>query len=129
MAIRLLRVIRVPSLLRRAYPRFPAFSLLESLAAVTILSIAAAATFMTFGWVIQSNAMPLELRADAVLRAVAQETRQQQRYLDETFERGGLSVERRIVDLPDSKNCFVLHLSALDPRGKTLAVYEELACF
>lgn len=109
-------------------PRLPAFSLLESLAAVTILSIAGAATFMTFGWVIQSNPMPLQLRADAVLRAAAQETRLQQRYLDETFDRDGLTVERRVLDLPDSRQCYLLRLSALDARGKTIAVYEELAC-
>lgn len=106
----------------------PAFSLLESLVAVTILSIAGTATFMTFEWMLSSNRMPLEVQANAVLRIAAIETQKNNRYIDETLELNGWKIMRKVQTMPPLENCFMLQFYAMDEQGKTISFYEEIVC-
>ena len=103
-----------------------AFTIVESLTAVTILAIAGAATFMTLEWVLQSNPMPLELQAGNVLRQVARDTQTQGRYLDETFALDHWLIERKVEPLPESPRFLLLRLRALDQNQHTIASYAEL---
>jgi hypothetical protein len=112
-------------LLRKFDKKLPAFTLVESLAAVAILTIAFSATFMTLGWVLGSNQMPLELQASAILRGVAQETRDTQRFIDETIEAEGLMVERKVRELPGFRDYFSLELAAMDEKGRIITTYQE----
>lgn len=106
--------------------KLPAFTLVESLAAVAILTIAFSATFMTVGWVLSSNQMSLELQATAVLRNAAEETENTQRFIDETFEMKGFNIERKVRELELSKGCFLLELYALNEQGRIITTYEEI---
>lgn len=83
---------------------------------------------MTFEWVLSANRMPLEVQADAVLRLAAADTQKNKRYIDEVVELNAWKIERKVVEIPELKNCFILHLSALDEQGKIIAVYEEVTC-
>lgn len=107
---------------------FAAGTLVESLTAITILSIAGAATFMTIGWIISSNQMPRTIQVEAALRAAAKQTLQEKRLLDEAFELNGWKISRHVTTLPDFPNCFLLHFTALDEVGNKISEYDEIAC-
>jgi|GEM_PF-5455638 len=106
--------------------KLPAFTLVESLAAIAILTIAFSATFMTVGWVLSSNRMPLELQATAVLRNAAEDTKNTKRFIDETFEMEGFKIERKVQELELSKGCFLLGFYTLDDQGHIISTYEEI---
>jgi type II secretory pathway pseudopilin PulG len=106
--------------------KLPAFTLVESLAAVAILTIAFSATFMTVGWVLSTNQMPLELQASAVLRNAAQETKNTKRFINETLEMNGFKIERKVQELSGHEGYFLIAFYALDEHARTITTYEEI---
>ncbi|MCC6463370.1 MAG: hypothetical protein IT260_23065 [Saprospiraceae bacterium] len=104
---------------------FRAFTIVESLTAVTILAIAGAATFMTLEWVLQSNPMPLKIQADYALRKAAWQTKQEKQYVDDTFEMDQWTIERKVEALPGTSHFFLLRLRALNQNQQTITTYAE----
>lgn len=105
---------------------FAASSLVESMVAIVILTIAGTATFMTIGWVISSNSLVLQLRTEGILRAAAQETKKTARFFDETIESKEWVIHRKLSPVPGLPNACLMNFTARNNAGKTIATYEEL---
>lgn len=106
--------------------QFKAFTLIESLVAMTILSIVVTISFMTVEWVLNSTRLPLNLRAKLNLEQVVADLKVNNRYFDETIEVEGFLIKKMLLPVAELKQCYRLELTAYDEKGTQVGAITRL---
>ncbi len=101
-------------------------SLMESLVALSIVSISFVAGMMLVGILLSSQDSALKLRAEMALKVIAFDTKSNEHFIDEWIDSADFSVKKEIIPFQDSKNTYTLKLIATDAKSKILTTYQEL---
>ena len=105
--------------------KIPATTLVETLTAILLLSLAFAGGMMLYLNIIQSHQQVLITRANAILNTTLTNTKLEKAHFDDVFEIQGITVERQVMPHP-SGSVYVLHLTASTPEGKLILELKDL---
>ena len=76
--------------------KLQAFTIVESMMAMVIIMISFTAGMTIYLTVLQGDAFPLKTKAKNALNIVYQNTKKEQRFLDETFNQNDLIIVKKI---------------------------------
>jgi hypothetical protein len=106
--------------------RIKASSLLESLIAMTLITIVFLLTTQLFVNVVGSGFSLAKFNAELVLDDVAIELSGSKSHFDAEFERSNVKVIKKVVKYKDSENLLYVNLQAFDKENTKLAERREL---
>jgi hypothetical protein len=106
--------------------RIKASSLLESLIAMTLITIVFLLTTQLFVNVVGSGFSLAKFNAELVLDDVAIELSGSKSHFDAAFERSNLKIIKKVVKYKDSENLLYVNLQAFDMENTKLAERREL---
>jgi hypothetical protein len=106
--------------------KFKGSTLLESLIAMTLITIVFLLSSQLFVNVIGSGFSLAKFNAELVLDDIAIESRQSKSHFDEAFERSDLKILKRVLKYKDSERLLYINLQAFDQENTKLAERREL---
>lgn len=106
--------------------RLKAATLVESIVAMVIISIVFSAGLMVVEMVINSNRSAFRYRVNLALQEMANETKLQNRYIDEQIDSADYKVIKEILPYQDRKNIYILSLTAFDLDNEEVMEHREL---
>ncbi len=106
--------------------KFKGFSLLESLLAMTILSIVFTVSLMTVEWLLSSHQLATQLRANCMLHEIVRETRENFSHATDVFQRDGLLIEKKITPVESMPGYYIIEIRAMDNNGHQVSRYDTL---
>ena len=106
--------------------KLKAISVVESMVAMVLIVLSFGAGMALFLQVMTTDRLTSHTRARVVLQQVMVETKQTQRYLNETLELEGLTIEKKIETYPAGTDTYVLHLQAMDSKYEQLVHIREI---
>ena len=101
-------------------------TIVESMTAMLLIVLSFGIGMMIYLNILSSEQVVARTRANLILHQVVEQTRLQNRYIDETLEIEGLLIEKQISDygaLPDN---YLLHLQAFDGRDQLLGEIKQV---
>ncbi len=104
--------------------RVRASTLIESIVALTIIAIVFSASLITFNAVTGVGNGQTKLVVHQMLQEVTAATKQEKRYTDETWDKGGFQFSKQVIRT-NEKGLILLTISAKSDNGKLLEKHEE----
>lgn len=112
--------------------KLQAFTIVESMMAMVIIMISFTAGMTIYLTALQGDAFPLKTKAKNALNIAYQNTKKEQRFLDETFNQNGLIIEKKVLpyeayqSVLEQENMYQISLKAYSPDEKLIASEEHL---
>ncbi len=106
--------------------KLKAATLVESIVAMVIISIVFSAGLMVVEMVINSNRSAFRYRVNLALQEMANETKLQNRYIDEQIDSADYRVVKQILPYQNRQHIFVLSLTAFDLDNERVMGHREL---
>jgi hypothetical protein len=112
--------------------KLQAFTIIESMMAMVIIMISFTAGMTIYLTVLQVDAFPLKTKGRNALNIAYKTTKNEQRFLDETFNQNGLTIEKKVLPYKayqgvlEQENIYQVSLKAYSPDEKLVAVQEHL---
>ena len=107
-------------------PTLKAATLVETIAASVIVTLAFGIGLVIFMNLLRSSNARQEMNARMVVNELAVETKQYQRWIDETIDAPPFTVQKTVSPYAQAANLQVLHLKATDKQGKVLHERKEI---
>src|SRR5688572_22171841 len=106
--------------------KLPAFSLIETLVAMTIVVTTLGGLFLISIRAQEAGKGPRELHARLVLDEMARDVKRTNQYLDRAYEEEGISYIQEVRRYNDQPGLYLLSSFAKSADGKMLAERKEL---
>lgn len=112
--------------------KLEAFTIMESMMALIIIMISFTAGITLYLTILQGDAFPLKTKAKNILNNVYLETKNEQRFLDESLEKEGFIIEKKMFPYKgyqgviNHQNLYQLTLQAFSPNNDLIAEQEHL---
>lgn len=106
--------------------KLKAISVVESMVAMVLIVLSFGAGMALFLQVMTTDRLTSNTKARVVLNQVLVETKQSQSYLDETLERQGLTIEKKIIPYETRTDTYIINLEALDSKYEQLVQIREI---
>lgn len=101
-----------------------ASSLIESIMATIIIVLSFGIGMLIFMNILSSEQVFAKAKADAVLHALLEETKQKKSYLTEVFEKDGLKITKSMTRYDNLEDTFILELTAFSNQEKLHSIQE-----
>lgn len=112
--------------------KLAATTIVESMMALLVLVISFTAAMTVYLTMLQGDAFPLRTKAQTLLQIIFEETKTKQRYLDEVFQRDGLTIEKTVVSYEryqatlEHEQVYQVILKAYDPAQRLIGTEHHL---
>jgi hypothetical protein len=98
-------IVRLPSFSREGLRMgsIKAFSIIETITAMALLTITFGIAISTFDIVMNTDNIPMTVNANLTLKQIAAETKQEKTFYDETIERNGFTIQKIVQPYEKTK--------------------------
>jgi len=112
--------------------KLQAFTIIESITAMIVIMISFSAGMLLYFTMLKGDAFPVKTKAQNVLDVVWEESKEQERFLDESFLKEGFLIEKKIFFYKRKqsslllKDIYQLSLKAFTKEEKLMAQQQHL---
>lgn len=106
--------------------RLKASSLVETIVGLMVIVLVFGIAMTVYVNVMRNSTSLAELKASQRLEEIAVETKTKKSFFNESFEEGGVKIEKTIGKYQDKEGLFLLELIAKDPTERKLAERKEI---
>ncbi|MBI4946039.1 MAG: hypothetical protein HY840_06525 [Bacteroidetes bacterium] len=103
-----------------------ASTLIETIVAMVVLMVCIGIAAMIYVNVTKSGTSREKFHAYVLVNQVAAQSNLQKKYLDEQTEESGITMKKTIEKYGGMDKTFMMKITALDSKGKTLAERKEI---
>lgn len=106
--------------------KLKAISIIESMVAMVLIVISFGAGMALFLQILTTDKLTSNTKARVILNQIIEESKYSQKYIDETLEREGLTIEKKISPYDKQANAYIISLEALDSKYHQLVQIREI---
>lgn len=109
--------------------KIKAFSIIETIVAMILLTITFAVAMSTFDFISNTNSMEIKVNAQLSIKTILAETIRDKTFYDETIERNGFVIEKKVqtYEKMEQANIIHLHLTAnIAEKEKPVLIFNTL---
>ena len=106
--------------------KLSASSLVEVTVGMVLISLAIGFALMIYMNVSASAPALQQLNYQLTLRAMAQETEEQQTFLDQTWQDESVTIRKAVQPYPEAEGAWLIELEAIGPNQRVLATHQTI---
>lgn len=112
--------------------RLTANTIAETISALIIIMVSFGAGISVYLNVLQGDALVQRTQAHTLLSSLAVETKYHQNFIDQTIQKSGLTIQKKIIPYnnpnlaQNHQDVYLIHLQAFDAKNRLVQEYKEL---
>jgi len=106
--------------------KLKASSLFETIVALMVTMLVFGIAMTIYVNVLRNSTSLADFKASLRLEQLAKETKESKRFIDESFEEGNVSIEKRVGKYQNKEGLLLLELEAFDQTKRKLAEHKEI---